>query len=809
VADPANVLTGDGYRISVLTDGLVRLEYGPSGAFEDRASQAVVDRAFPPVGFDVVETDDRLTVNTARFRLVYDKRPFSTEGLSVQAKGAYHADRGTWRFGLPTASLGGTARTLDNVDGPVPLEPGVLSREGVTVYDDSRTVLLTDDGWITRRHPDTLDLYVFAYGRDHRAALRAFYRLTGPQPLLPRFALGNWWSRYHRYSADSYLALMDRFAAAGIPLAVAVIDMDWHLVDVDPRHGSGWTGYTWNRALFPDPPAFLAALHERGLATTLNVHPAEGVHAHEERYPAMARRLGVDPASELPVDFDPADPAFLEAYLEELHHPLEAEGVDFWWLDWQQGGVTRIPELDPLWLLNHFHFLDSGRAGRRPLTFSRYAGVGSHRYPIGFSGDTIVTWASLDFQPFFTASASNVGYGWWSHDVGGHFFGVKDDELMVRWTQFGVFSPITRLHSSASPFNSREPWRYGEQAERIVARFLRLRHRLVPYLHTMNRRAHVDGAPLVSPMYYDHPDAEAAYAVPNQYLFGDRLLVAPITQPADPATRLGAVRAWLPPGRWTDVFTGLVYRADPPGGTTITLHRDLESIPVLAPAGAILPLALDPPPQLSGSPTPETADGHVAGLRPRAAFGTPNPDALELRVYAGADGGFALAEERDDDRWAETRFTFSRAELRIHPVDGERAAVPPSRRYEVVLCGFAGVTGAEVDGATLAAEPGPVPGSVRVVLDAVHAAAGAVLRLTGDLTPVGNTDVAERLFTLLDRAQLALATKEAVHRVLTAHDRLGAVPALAALDVPRPLLDAVLELLLADGGGPAASPPGR
>jgi len=80
-----------------------------------------------------------------------------------------------------------------------------------------------------------------------------------------------------------------------------VIDMDWHLVDVDPRHGSGWTGYTWNRELFPDPPAFLAALHARGLAVTLNVHPAEGVHAHEERYPAMARRLGVDPASELPL----------------------------------------------------------------------------------------------------------------------------------------------------------------------------------------------------------------------------------------------------------------------------------------------------------------------------------------------------------------------------------------------------------------------------------------------------------------------------------------------------------------------------
>ncbi len=800
VADPANVLTGDGYRITVLADGLVRLEYSPSGEFEDRASQAVVDRAFPRAAFDVTETDDRLTIHTTRLQLVYDKRPFTTEGLSVQAKGGYRSHRSVWRFGLPTGNLGGTARTLDDADGAVPLEPGVLSREGVTVYDDSRTVLLTDDGWITPRRPGTLDLYVFAYGRDYRAALRALYRLTGPQPLLPRFALGNWWSRYHRYSAEEYLALVDRFAAAGVPFSVAVVDMDWHLVDVDPRHGSGWTGYTWNRELFPDPPAFLAALRERGLATTLNVHPAEGVHPHEERYAAMAERLGVDPASELPIDFDPTDPAFLEAYLEELHHPREAEGVDFWWLDWQQGGVTRVPGLDPLWLLNHFHYLDSGRpdregGARRPLTFSRYAGLGSHRYPIGFSGDTVTTWASLDFQPYFTATAANVGYGWWSHDVGGHYFGVKDDELAVRWTQLGVFSPITRLHSNQSPFTGREPWRYGERAERVMVEFLRLRHRLVPYLHTMNRRAHRDGVPLVQPMYHEHPEEQAAYGVPNQFLFGDRLVVAPITTPGDRSTQLGAVRAWLPPGRWTDVFTGLVYR----GGTTITLHRDLGSIPVLAPAGAILPLAAAAP-QPSGSPAEDVAGGRVAGPRPAAALGTANPDALELRVYAGADGEFVLAEERDDDRWAETRYTVTGPEVRIHPVDGARGAVPAVRRYDVVLCGFAGLAAVEVDGVEQPTAPGPVPGSVAVRLPEVVASTGAVLRLVGDTAPAGNPDVPERLFALLDRAQTVIAAKEAAHRVLTTHAPLAAVPALVALDLDRPLLDALVELLLADPG---------
>ena len=362
VADPANVVTGDEYRITLLTDGLVRLEWSASGEFEDRASQAVVDRAFPPTEFHVVETGDRLTIHTARLQLVYDKRPFSTEGLSVQAKGGFRSDRSVWRFGLPTVGLGGTARTLDNVDGPVPLEPGILSRDGVTCYDDSRTVLLTDDGWIAPRRPDTLDLYVFAYGRDYRAALRAFYRLTGPQPLLPRFALGNWWSRYHAYSADEYLGLMDRFAAEGIPLSRR-----------RARHGLA------PRRHRPPPRQRLDRLHlePRALPRSAGVPRRAarararddrstctrrtGVHAHEERLPgdraADGRRSRQRAAGRLR-PHRPGVPARPTSRCCTIRS--RREGVDFWWLDWQQGGSPAMPGLDPLWLLNHFHFLDAG-----------------------------------------------------------------------------------------------------------------------------------------------------------------------------------------------------------------------------------------------------------------------------------------------------------------------------------------------------------------------------------------------------------------------------------------------------------------
>ena len=661
LADAANVVQGDHYRITVLDAGLVRLEHSESGEFEDRASQMVVNRAFGPSDFEVTETDNLLEIHTERFHLIYDKGPFTTHGLSVHAKGGYHSTDSVWRYGLESPNLGGTARTLDEADGAIPLENGILAYDGVAMVDDSTSVLLDDEGWIHPRRSGSQDLYVFAYGRDFLRGLRALYELTGPAPLLPRFALGNWWSRYHPYTAQEYVALVDRFRSEGVPLSVGVIDMDWHWVEIDPRHGSGWTGYTWNTDLFPDPEQFLADLHERGLATSLNVHPAEGVHAHEAAYAAIAKRMGRDPADELPVSFDPTDPAFLEAYLEELHHPLEDEGVDFWWLDWQQGGVTKIAGLDPLWLLNHFHFLDSGRGGKRPLTFSRYAGIGSHRYPIGFSGDTEITWESLDFQPYFTATASNAGYGWWSHDIGGHFKGYKDDELATRWVQLGVFSPVNRLHSGLNPFNTKEPWRFSADAARVMKRFLRLRHELLPYLATMNVRAH-EGVPVVTPMYYDHPESPEAYDVPNQFMFGSELLVAPITSPADPSTGLARVKAWLPEGEWVDVFTGLRYT----GGRTIYLHRDLDTFPVLARAGAVLPLVPESDVVVTGTELPRT---------------------VEVRVFAGAAGELTLVEDRDDERWARTRITYDGTDVTVHDVEGDPSTLPSDRRYDVRVVG--------------------------------------------------------------------------------------------------------------------------
>jgi alpha-glucosidase (family GH31 glycosyl hydrolase) len=785
VADPAAVVRGERYRITVLTDGLVRLEYAEDGVFEDRASTFALNRRLPVPEYRVLETGGQLEIVTSRFRLTYDRGPFTTSGLSLAVGGGVSAFHSVWRYGQEIENLGGTARTLDDSDGPVPLEPGVVSRNGFAVIDDSRSFLFDDEGWVTAGTGNRTDLYVFAYGHDYTAALKALYAISGPTPVVPRFALGNWWSRHHRYTAESYLELMNQFRNAGVPLSVSVLDMDWHLVDVDPAHGSGWTGYTWNRELFPDPEKFLDRLHDIGLRVTLNVHPADGVRAFEEAYPAMAAALGRDPSTGDPIAFDVTDRRFLAAYFEVLHRGLEAGGVDFWWLDWQSGRHSRTPGIDPLWMLNHFHYLDNGRDGRRPaLTFSRYAGPGSHRYPVGFSGDTVISWASLAFQPHFTATAANIGYGWWSHDIGGHFFGTRDDELATRWVQFGTFSPIMRLHSGKNPFVNKEPWTFPAPVRDVMTSFLRLRHRLVPYLHTMNHRAAADGIPLVLPMYYRSPEAGEAYRVPHQYQFGSELVVAAITEPADRRTGLGRVRAWLPEGTWVDVLTDLVYD----GGRTMYLHRDLTTIPVLAAGGAVVAL-----------------DGRtVPGNDP------VNPGHLELLVVVGADGEFELVEDDGTVTGPLTRTRMSyhqeRGELVVGPARGGGNGVPATRTWTVT---FPALTGADpvvtVDGTPVPAELRNEATRTSVTVDDVPVTAALRVDL-GARPRLRRNDVAQRLFTLLDRAQIEYRTKARVMNAASAPRPLAVrLSTLLVLDLDDALCTAVGEILLAqadDDGGP-------
>lgn len=677
VANSKAVVQGDHYRFTVLTERMIRMEWDANGRFEDRATKMVLRRDFPVPEYEVRETDDSLEIITKFLHLYYNKQRFSQTGLSIRLKNHLRHKCAKWYYQMPVltlwgenSNLHGTVKTLDGIDGACELDDGVLNRYGFTTLDDADTMVLNEDGWYEpiARDADYVDLYFLGYLLEHKACIRDFYRLSGETPMLPRYALGNWWSRYYKYTEETYKELITKFEQRNIPLSVSVLDMDWHITKIDPKYGDGWSAHTWNRDYFPDPQRMLTWLHDHGLKVTMNLHPHNGIQAFEDCYPEVAAAMGIDPNTEEPVEFDAADPKFMRVYLDKVLHPLEDEGVDFWWTDWQQIGGSGQEGYDPLWMLNHYLYTDNARHGKYPLTLSRYAGLGSHRYPLGFSGDTGMSWEGLDFQPYFTNCASNVGYGWWSHDIGGHWKGIWSDELQVRWLQYGVFSPIMRLHSASNTFLLKEPWVFPAHIENTMVNFLRLRHRLIPYLYTMNYRNHVEGVPLCCPLYYDYPE-KMTYVKEflNEYTFGSSLLVCPITTPMDQGAQTGSVQAWIPEGTWYDIFNGRRYA----GEKQMTLYRTLDQYPVLAKAGAILPLT----------------DGELGN-------GTALPEKLEVRVYCGADGSFTLYEDDEqleNTRSAHTQFDFTwgcNARFSLAAVRGNAEILPEKRDYRICFVGL-------------------------------------------------------------------------------------------------------------------------
>jgi alpha-glucosidase (family GH31 glycosyl hydrolase) len=645
------------------------LEFDPREHFEDRPSQVFWYRNFPIPEYRTTITDEQIVLETDSLRLKYQLQDFGfhEDFLQIELKESGF----TWNYGQKNnTNLGGTVRTLDQVDGATLLNHGLISRTGWSVIDDSESLIFNGDGWLETRsaHPEAKDLYFFGYGQDYTECIVDFQKLSGQVPILPRFALGNWWSRYWAYHQNELIELMHDFREHEVPLAVLIVDMDWHITQTG-NESSGWTGYTWNPELFPEPQQFLTELKNLGLKTALNLHPASGVYPHENQYDAMAESLGVNPKTKQPIPFDIADKKFTKAYFKLLHHPYEEMGVDFWWLDWQQGTKTTIEGLDPLFWLNHLHFYDRSRDGKtRPFILSRWGGLGSQRYPIGFSGDTYVTWKSLQFQPFFTATAANVGYGWWSHDIGGHMGGTEEPELYLRWVQYGVFSPILRLHATNNPYHERRPWGYDAQTEIYASDALRLRHALIPYLYSAAWIYHKYGILPIRPMYHLYPNQEHAYQCPNEYAFGSELIASPFTTPRDRDTRLSRQVVWLPEGDWFDFFCGDHFQ----GGGWYAIYGQLDSIPVFARAGAILPLG------------------------PKVDWGGINlPDTLIIHIFPGADNEYLLYEDDGEtlnykqgeyaltafkQSWSEKKTTFE-----IAPARGEPDLLSKKRVYKLIF----------------------------------------------------------------------------------------------------------------------------
>jgi alpha-glucosidase (family GH31 glycosyl hydrolase) len=243
--------------------------------------------------------------------------------------------------------------------------------------------------------------------------------------------------------------------------------------------------------------------------------------------------------------------------------------------------------------------------------------------------------------------------------------GKKDDELYLRWVQLGIYSPVMRLHSTNNEFAGKEPWNYSGPVERIAKDALRLRHKLLPYIYTMNYRTHTECRAICEPMYYAYPTDENAYNCKNEFFFGTELIVAPITEHTSKHTNLAGVNVWIPEGRYTDIFTGRIYK----GNQFVKMYRDIDYIPVLAREGAIIPM----------SKNDKLND-------------CSNPAELELLVYRG-NNTFTLYEDDGESlsyqngEYLKTAFTVcedgSKVAFKIAKADGDSSVVPEKRTYTV------------------------------------------------------------------------------------------------------------------------------
>jgi hypothetical protein len=516
------------------------------------------------------------------------------------------------------------------------LEPlhtdGLLDRAGWRLLDDTQSATWTRNGWVRPRPSagDIEDGYLFVYGHDYSGALRTFAQLTGSAPLLPRDLFGVWYSDYTPYSAtDIEDSIYPAFVKNGVPLNTLSLDTDW-------KAPNNWDGWEWNTNLFPDPTAFLRWARDRGIDVTLNIHSS--IDDKDPELPTAERIAGTALASSTCTygpckvwDWSTVSQAESNFALQQN---LQRQGVSFWWLDWCcDESIVSMPGLTPDSWIDHLYAQEMVNEGQRGFVLARIgssnddpvevypAGPWSdHTSAVAFTGDAWGTWNTLAQEVALAPDEATIGEPYVSDDIGSYLgpppaivnlantTGTPDPpDLYDRWVQLGTFQPILRLHSQDE---NRLPWQYPQPVRAITEDFLRLREALVPYTYTLADQAHDDGLPITRPLYLDYSNLSAAYAHPEEYLYGPDVLVAPVTSPGSVAE----TTVWIPPGRWVDYFTGATFT----GPLTTSVSEPLSRMPVFVRAGGIIP-----------EQSPATSSTKAANH-------------LVLKVFAGSRGRFSL-----------------------------------------------------------------------------------------------------------------------------------------------------------------------
>lgn len=594
------MVKGEKFRFTVLTDRLIRLEYSENGIFEDRASQNVIFRNFDRPIFVVNESDTLVQVSTKYFVLSYVKnKPFSSGKVAPGSnlKVLLKDTEKTWYYEHPEARNFGTITySLDDFVGKLKLDNGLYSTDGFCILDDSETLVLNSEGEYVKRNNGTLDIYVFMYKRDFGLCLKDYFDLTGYPSFIPRYTLGNWWYKNEKYNNDDIVKLIKKFNENEIPLSVIMLGDKWH---------NNIDNYSFDNKLL-DSKNLINFLHSNNIKLGLTVDPSLKITKNSSYYEELHKYINDENIS-----FVPLSMAKLGLYFNTFIRELSNMGVDLFNINY-----NNINDKNNLGLFNHYHYVDQiVNKDKRGVILSRNSARATHRYPITFTGKSIVDWNTLNALPLYTMSASNSGVSFVAHAIGGYYKGIEQEELFMRYIQFATFSPFLILAGEEGKYYKREPWRWSSLRLSVIREYMQLRNKLVPYIYTESFYYYKKCIPLVQPLYYKY---NAIYDEPlykNEYFFGSEMLICPITKKKNPVINRVVQRIFVPEGIWFDFKTGKKYPGDK---YYMCFYKD-DEYPAFCKAGSIIPLSHEKD--------------------------TENPKTMELVIFPLADNSYIIYED--------------------------------------------------------------------------------------------------------------------------------------------------------------------
>lgn len=653
------VFKGSKYRISILSDTLIRFEYSEKGAFNDYPTFFAYNRSFAQPKLTVEEDNNILIIKNEKFIIEYQKeKEFVGNKLAPDQnlKVSSLDTEKVWYFNHPEIrNFKGTAYSLDESTGNAEYEKGLFSLDGFASFDDSNTPILDENGNIIAPNIKNIDTYLFVYNGNFGEGLRSYFNLTSLPPLIPRYALGVWWAKNEEYNIEEIENLLNKFKRCEIPLSVLLLG---EYSRTKNRYSE--ISFSFDKNIFPDPINFTNYLHKNSIFLGTNIRTDGVLSIEEVNHSEFIKTYSKDSDKNIPINV--YNSQLMDGFLKGIINPYMKTGIDFIWLD-NDDIKNRMSDLaTKYYLFNNM----SNNEEKRNLVFSRNFGGAPHKYGILYSGNTLISWKILRLLPFYNANASNIGVSWWSHDIGGFDGGTEDAELYMRYVQLGVYSPILRLASESGKYYKREPWKWNTETFNIVKDYLRLRHKLIPYLYAEAKKYSASGIPLIQPLYYKYPETYDEPTYKNEYFFGTELFVSPIVTQKDKIMNRVVHRLFLPSGIWYDFKTGKKYIG---GKRYVTFYKD-EDYPVFAKTGAIIPMAKLDNDNLNDTSCPKTLEIDIFPGRSNT-----------YKLYE--DDGFTSKYKNGESLTTEINYYYKENDfsVSIAPIEGKLGIIHEKRNY--------------------------------------------------------------------------------------------------------------------------------